>query len=327
VPQGWEGLHVFDISDRSDPDLVASVEMPCGSHTATGVPNVENGRLLVYNQGAGGLCRFFDIVEVPLGNPSGAQLLRQEGVQGTSGCHDSSAILGDANLLVCASGSEANVFDIGANRWPGGSLTDPEFLRTITEPGVNREDPEHRGGWHSASFTWDGEVIVMGWEPGGGARPECEATDPDVTKSVFFYDAETGEKLGQWTLPRAQTAEENCTIHNFNVVPTTNGRYILVSGNYQAGTWVTEFTSPDAPRTLAFSDPRPLTPTQLGGVWSSYWYNDFLYESDITQGLNVFRARGRAARLMRPNVQLEHLNPQTQEFTVETADAATPAGL
>src|SRR5919106_4395472 len=37
VPMGFEGLHVFDVSDPADPDLVASVETECGSHTASGV--------------------------------------------------------------------------------------------------------------------------------------------------------------------------------------------------------------------------------------------------------------------------------------------------
>jgi hypothetical protein len=27
----------------------------------------------------------------------------------------------------------------------------------------------------------------------------------------------------------------------------------------------------------------------LGGAWSSYWYNNFIYESEITKGLNLFR--------------------------------------
>ena len=46
VPVGFEGLHVFDISDPNDPVLVASVDLSsgaianrCGSHTATGVPD------------------------------------------------------------------------------------------------------------------------------------------------------------------------------------------------------------------------------------------------------------------------------------------------
>jgi len=48
-PGGWEGVHVCDISNLNDPDLVASVETECGSHTATAVPDPANNRLLVYN--------------------------------------------------------------------------------------------------------------------------------------------------------------------------------------------------------------------------------------------------------------------------------------
>jgi hypothetical protein len=312
VPAGWEGLHIFDISNLADPQLVGSVELPCGSHTATGVPDLENNRLIVYNQTSGGPCYFFDIVEVPLGNPAGSRLLRQEPLEGEHACHDSGVILGDVNLMACASGSMANVFDIGENVHPGGSITRPSFLYTIQEPGVGT-DPAHPGNWHSASFTWDGEVLILGWEPGGGAQPECEATDPPVTKSAFFYNAHTGEKLGQWTLPRPQTAEENCTIHNYNVVPI-RGRYILTSGNYQAGTWLTDFTDPANAFTLAYSDPPPLVPTQLGGAWSSYWYNRAIFESSITEGLNIFRYQERSVR--RQSLRLDHLNPQTQEFSL-----------
>jgi LVIVD repeat len=322
VPAGWEGLHVFDISNRLDPKLVASVELPCGSHTATGVPDVANGRLLIYNQTSGGPCYFFDIVSVPLAAPATAKLLRQEPLEGEHACHDSGVILGEVNLMACASGSMANVFDIGPNQHPGGSLTNPAFLYTISEPGVCNvpDDPANpnpqrpcNGNWHSAAFTWDGQVLILGWEPGGGSQPECEASDPAVKKSAFFYNAHTGQKLGQWTLPRPQTAEENCTIHNYNVVPI-RGHYIMVSGNYQAGTWVTDFTDPANAFTRAYSDPRPLTPTQLGGAWSSYWYNRAIFESSITEGLNVFRYTEPA--INRRSLLLNHLNPQTQEFSL-----------
>jgi hypothetical protein len=209
----------------------------------------------------------------------------------------------------------SNVFDIGDNEIPGGSLEDPQFLYTIEEPGVCNEpgNPLCNGNWHSAGFTWDGEVIILGWEPGGGSDPECEATDPPVKKSAFFYDADTGAKLGQWTLPRPQSAEENCTIHNYNTVPLRDGRYVLVSGNYQAGTWVTEFTNPASPVTVGWSDPPPLVPTQLGGAWAAYWYNGLIYESEISKGLNVFRFTGRETRR---DVRMRHLNPQTQEFSI-----------
>jgi hypothetical protein len=322
VPEGFEGLHVFDITNKADPALVGSVELPCGSHTATAVPDTANGRLIVYNQTSGGPCFFFDIVEVPLTDPASSRLVWQQPLEGEHACHDSGVILGEINLMACASGSQANVFDIGDNVHPGGSLTRPTFLYTISEPGVCNvpDDPANpnpqrpcNGNWHSASFTWDGEVLILGWEPGGGSQPECEATDPAVKKSAFFYNAHTGAKLGQWTLPRPQTAEENCTIHNYNVVPTSD-RYILTSGNYQAGTWVTDFTDPANPFVRAYSDPTPIVPTQLGGAWSSYWYNRAIYESSITEGVNVFRYTER--RIRRESLRLEHLNPQTQEFSL-----------
>ena len=325
VPAGWEGVHVFDISDLTDPDLVASVELPCGSHTTTLAPDLGNNRLIVYsNNSSSAGCTggdpagdFIDVIEVPVDHPENSSLLRREPLAGpltavATGCHDMGVILGDANLAACASADATNVFDIGDNALPGGTLEDPQFLYTISEPGVGQAGTN--GRWHSATFTWDGEVIILGWEPGGGAAPECETADPDVDKSAFFYDADTGAKLGQWTLPRGQDgAGENCTIHNYNVVPLRSGRYVLVSGNYQAGTWVTEFTDPANPVTLGWSDPPAITPLDLGGAWSSYWYNNFIYESSITEGLNVFRFSGDATA---GAIRLPHLNPLTQEFTI-----------
>ena len=336
VPAGFEGMHIFDISNLEDPQLVGEVELSarpqadspgCGTHTLTLVPDLANNRAVIYNATSGGNpalpvgqqdCDWIDIIQVPLSNPGAASHVRREPLEGGHAAHDNGVILGDVMKLAVASGHMSNVFDIGN---AGGTLTDPEPLFTIEEPGVcnenagvsNNDDLPCNGNWHSAGFSWDGEVVILGWEPGGGSQPECEATDPPVKKSAFFYDAETGAKLGQWTLPRPQTAAENCTIHNYNVVPLRSGRRILVSGNYQAGTWVTDFTDPANAMTLGWSDPPPLVPTQLGGVWSSYWYNNFIYESDITKGLNVFRFSGRQTA---GAINLPHLNPQTQEFSL-----------
>jgi hypothetical protein len=330
VPAGFEGMHIFDISDIRNPVLVGEVELSarpeadspgCGTHTLTLV--ADGDRAIIYNATSGGNpalpeadreCDWIDIVEVPGDDPGAASHLRREPLMGGHAAHDNGVILGDANLLGTASGHMSNVFSIGGPR--GGTLEDPQFLYTIEEPGVcNTGDPVLcNGNWHSAAFTWDGEVIILGWEPGGGSLPECEATDPPVKKSAFFYDANTGAKLGQWTLPRPQSSAENCTIHNYNTVPLRDGRYVLVGGHYQAGTWVVDFTDPAAPETLGWSDPPPAMPTQLGGAWSSYWYNGLIYESEIQVGLNVFRFTGKEAR---KDVHLKHLNPQTQEFTID----------
>jgi hypothetical protein len=349
VPAGWEGVHVFDIGDPVSPVLKAAVELPCGSHTAT-VAGVSDNRLIVYsnNSSSSGcgvgldlaaqnaLGDFMDVIAVPLNDPAGASLINRVPLAGPAtdmrtGCHDAGVIRGTVNLAACASGDTTNVFSIGAPR--GGSIEGPQLLYTIVEPGVGQAGTF--GRWHSAGFTWDGRVLALGWEPGGGGAPFCTAngtpvpvgggtfvTQTDTHKSVFFYDAATGHKLGQWVLPRPQTLEENCTIHNYNVVPRRSGRYVLVGGNYQAGTWVTDFTDPANARTVAWSDPPSLgqvaTPNgevvnELGGAWSSYWYNGVIYESEITKGLNVFRlsdpTTGGAIRLAR-------LNPQTEEFSL-----------
>ena len=338
VPANWEGVHVFSIANPADPQLVAAVELPCGSHTVT-VAGVSAGRLIVYSNNSSStgcgtttdlatqnaLGDFMDIVAVPLADPAGASLVHREPLAGPTtavrtGCHDAGVLLGDENKAACASADTINVYDIGANDTPGGSLEDPALLYTISEPGVGQAGTN--GRWHSATFTWDGEVIAAGWEPGGGTEAECEAGDPDVDKSMFFYDADTGAKLGQWVLPRAQAATENCTVHNYNIVPLRSGRDVAVGGHYQAGTWAVEFTDPAAPRTIAWSDSLPLGTVTLpngtvvneaGGAWSSYYYNNFVYESDITRGLEVFRISDRA---MAGAVRLPYLNPQTQDFTI-----------
>jgi hypothetical protein len=358
IPTGFEGLHVFDISNLNSPTLVGMLELECGSHTAT-MAGVQGGELILYNNISSStacaqqpmnppaadnpLGDFMDIVGIPLNNPGGIRLIRREPLAGPAdplvrtGCHDVGVIRLNVNKAACASADTINVWDIGTNGTPGGSLTDPELLFTITEPGVGASTssdpncPNCTGRWHSATFTWDGQVIAAGWEPGGGLQAECESTDPDVDKSMFFYNANTGAKLGQWVLPRGQDGtngvEENCTIHNYNVVPMRNDRYIVVGGHYQAGTWVVDFTNPAAPETLAWSDPVALGPgvfcdpdgamapqppeCEAGGSWSSYWYNDYVYDSDITKGLNVFRVNH--ARLA-PGLTINQpfLNPQTQ---------------
>lgn len=323
VPAGFEGVHVWDISDPTDPQLVTDVELPCGSHTAT-VAGVDDGDLIVYsNNSSGGGCTggsangdFMDVLAIPLDDPASAALIHREPLAGpttavTPGCHDVGVILGDVNKAACASADTINVWDIS-------DLRDPEPELTIFEPGVGVAGTN--GRWHSAGFSWDGTVLVMGWEPGGGGAGECEAADPDIDKSMFFYDADTGQKLGEWVLPRAQGADENCTIHNYNMVPLRSGKDVVVMGNYQGGTWVVDFTDPANAEAVAWQDPVTLGPgpfcggfCQIGGSWSSYYYNNFVYESDITRGLNVFRV---SDRVLAGAIRLDRLNPQTQEFSL-----------
>lgn len=295
----WEGVHVFDISNPADPDLVASVETQCGSHTATGVPDLANNRLLVYNNPSSGLCPGIDIIEIPLSDPASASYLRFEPA-GRS-CHDSGVILGDVNLAACAGGNGFTVWSLDAA--VGGSLEDPAQIYSRIVAGVSIG--------HSASFTWDGEVLIFGHEPGGGVGARCQATSSETDRSLFFFDARTGDLLGTILHPRPQTAAENCTWHNYNIVPTDK-RYMLVSGNYQSGISVVDFTDPTNAYEAAYADPAPLVPTTLGGDWSTYWYDGRIYESDITRGLIIWNLSDNVVAGAR---NLGHLNPQTQEIS------------
>jgi hypothetical protein len=317
---GFEGIQIFRVDDPAHAtagDLITAVGTDCGSHTHTVVPDPGRDRVLIYvaNSGVsptygpdpnfGNQCSQthgkFQIVEVPLEAPERARVIRDVPLGPAGGppvansCHDIGVLMnGPKRLAVCA-GEVATVHDIT-------NPARPRFVTSFTAQGVS--------SWHSAALSWDGRVAVMGWEPGGGVAPECEATDPDLNKSVFFFDTFSGELLGTWVLPRPQSAVENCTIHNYNVVPTAR-RDVLVMGNYQAGTWVVDFTDPARARTVAWSDPPPLDPANLtlGGAWGSYWYNNFIYETNITEGLNIFRLSDRAVAGAR---RLPFLNPQSQ---------------
>ncbi|HSE82502.1 MAG TPA: hypothetical protein VLA87_12570 [Gaiellaceae bacterium] len=331
--RGQEGVHIIDISDPTNPDVIAFVDTPCGSHTETLVPDLENDRLLVYSNSSANTtfgdpspgelplnCRGIDIIEVPLDDPASASYLRfepagdpDEDLEHRHSCHDTAVILGDANLVACSGaggpGNGASVYTTDPAL--GGSKEDPKWLYHKVTGGIALG--------HSASFTWDGEVLIIGHEPGGGGGARCQATSDPLERTFFYVEAETGESIGQFTIPRTQTATENCTTHNYNVVPLRN-RYVMVSGNYQSGISVIDFTDTANAQEIAYADPAPLVnpdnpaAIELGGDWSTYWYNGFIYESDITRGLIIWNLSDSGVA---GAMKLDRLNPQTQEFDID----------
>lgn len=315
VGQGFEGLNIFDISEPTAPVLLRNVRMAtnttpqgCGAHTLTLVPDVARGNLYVYvsASSSAAACQGIHIVRIPLDSPADAVFLRLE-PSGGRACHDTGVILGDVNLVACAGGNGFSVWSIDPSLDPpaAGSLEDPILLYTRPVSGVSIG--------HSAAFTFDGEVIVFGHEPGGGSQAQCQASSSTVNKSIYFFEALTGTQLGAFQHQRPQTAQENCTWHNYNIVPTDRG-YVFVSGNYQSGISVVDFTNPAAAVEIAYADPAPLSPTSLvlGGDWSTYWYNGRIFEADIRRGLIVW---GLDDRRNSGTPTLPYLNPQTQEFS------------
>ena len=308
APEGFEGLHVFDISDLDDPVLVAAVELKCGSHTATGVPDVENDRLLVHSSSSGP-CLGIDIVEVPLGGPAAAALIRTEPAD--RDCHDTAVVLGDAMKAVCAG-------DDGYVAWTltgSGSLVDPDFLYRRRSPAWGSDTPHRSPGTASSSCSATSQAVV--WRQ----TVRHPAPTPTSRRSSSTPRLAPSWARGCYRAPSPTSRTARSTTSMWS--PCRAANYRLVSGNYQSGTSVVDSTDPTNAVEIAFSDPPPITPPggpfcgglgcEVGGAWSSYWYNNFIFETNITEGLNVFRFSGNETA---GALELDHLNPQTQEFTL-----------
>jgi hypothetical protein len=93
-------------------------------------------------------------------------------------------------------------------------------------------------------------------------------------------------------MPAVQTSQENCVAHNSSIVPVP-GRDILVQAWYQGGLSVIDFGDTANPVEIAFFDRGPIdVPTpgalNLGGLWSTYWYNGQIYGTEIARGFDTF---------------------------------------
>jgi len=322
---GFEGIRIFDVSNPSNPSYVGGVPTDCGSHTHTLVPDVANGRVLLYvssypasalgttpfgtacsrlnSDGSQGHSKI-SVVSVPLAAPATASVIAQPAVPlkdframpGFRGCHDITVFL-ELRRAAAACLSESQLWDIS-------DPVNPVVLARIHNPNVDI--------WHSAAFTWDGRGVVFGDEAGGGSEPRCRSTDPSTTGAAWFYDVASLDNLdattvepprGHFKIPRVQGNNANCTTHNFNFVPV-QGRYILVSSNYAGGTSVADFTNPSTPAEIAHLDPHG------ANTWSTYWYNGFLYANDTGRGVDVMLLADAARSGAR---KFAYMNPQTQE--------------
>ena len=63
---------------------------------------------------------------------------------------------------------------------------------------------------------------------------------------------------------------------------------------YQGGVSVIDFTDTASPTEIAFFDRGPITVPQnptglnLGGLWSTYWYNGHIYGTEIARGFDTY---------------------------------------
>ncbi len=174
--------------------------------------------------------------------------------------------------------------------------------------------------WHSATFNNDGSAILFTDEWGGGGAPKCRASDPYEwgANAIFTIEGEDMEFQSYFKMSAPQTSLENCVAHNGSLVPVP-GRTIMVQSWYQGGISLLDWTDPTNPVEIAFHDRGPSDAERrgAGGSWSVYWYNGYLYSSEISRGLDVFELT--PSPVMTQNeidaantVRFEQLNSQGQ---------------
>jgi hypothetical protein len=148
--------------------------------------------------------------------------------------------------------------------------------------------------WHSATINNDGTKVIFTDEWGGGTSARCRVTDSLEWGADALFDLVGGqmEFASYYKMPAVQTTQENCVAHNASLVPVP-GRDILVQAWYQGGVSVIDFTDTANPTEIAFFDRGPINVPNpaglnLGGLWSTYWYNGHVYGTEIARGFDTF---------------------------------------
>ena len=327
----WEGIRVWDISDKTAPRLLTSVATDCGSHTNTLVPDPDNDRMLVYVSSyspddALKNCKTphdkISVVAVPDAAPARARVVAEPvlfprgGFPGrttrpskafpegrtrsaTSGCHDITAYP-EKGIAAGACMGQGVLMDIS-------NPLKPKVTSSVTDRNFTF--------WHSATFSNDADKVVFTDELGGGGGPTCNPTVGDELGADAVYDIVDGEleRRSYYKLPRTQTNEENCVAHNGSLIANDAGRDLMVQAWYQGGISVFDFTDSRNPREIAWFDRGPLSKEELviGGSWSAYWYDGRIFSSDIQQGLDVLKLDDPTVPGSR-KPSLRTVNPQSQ---------------
>ncbi|MEP0545330.1 MAG: hypothetical protein ABJF88_00195 [Rhodothermales bacterium] len=319
----FRGVRVYDISDVDRPKQVAAVQTCRGSHTHTLVPDVEDdSRVFIYVSGTSqvrpseelpgcsgrspdedpntSLFRI-EVIEVPLDAPQDARIVSTprifadatsgdiaglwpggphgEGTQETSTtnqCHDIT-VYPELGLAAGACSGNGILLDIS-------DPANPKRIDEVIDPNF--------AYWHSATFNNDGSTVLFTDEWGGGLAPRCRDTDRPEWGANAIFTLEDGEleHASYYKLPAPQTSEENCVAHNGSLVPIP-GRDVMAQAWYQGGVSVLDFTDPANPQEIAYFDRGPMNAKRMvmAGYWSVYWYNGYLYASEIGRGLDVFK--------------------------------------
>lgn len=318
---GKEGIRVVDYSDPKQPKQVGFIEMQCGSHTHTLVPDGKWTYMYIesYPISQSTTCNAaaghgqVGIIKFPTSDPAKAELIEPFDVTPTPlpndapiGCHDLQAWPA-RDLVIAACITESQVWDIS-------DPAKPAILSRITNPEVQI--------WHSAAFTWDGKYAIISDEYGGAAGGGGCTGDKDSTVgAMWFYNIEDPSNpvlAGHYSLPRVpvwddeqEAQRSRCTTHLYTILPMRDpDRYIAVSSYYSGGISAVDFSDPANPEEIGFylHQPKGILPD----TWATYWYNGRIYTNDHLSGhgVGVYKMKGLGHK--KAWFYDGGLNPQTQ---------------
>nr|WP_240777500.1 hypothetical protein [Nonomuraea basaltis] len=312
--RAWEGLRIFDVSDKKSPRYVGAVATECGSHTHTMIPAEDS--LYVYVSSPGPepdseTCpaphELIQVVEVPLSSPGSARIVSKPDIfperqnsDLASGCHDITAYP-EKKLAAAACFGDGVLLDIS-------DPVNPKVLQQLT-------DRENFQIWHSATFNNDGTKVVFSDELGGGGQATCDRNTPNTKGANAVYDLVDGQlqRRGYFKIPREQQQDENCVAHNGSLIPVP-GKDVMVQAWYQGGVSIWDFTDSANPKEIGFFERGPFRRGggAIAGSWSAYYYNGYIYSSDIMEGLDVLKIDD---PLTNPaeKVKMDDFNVQTQK--------------
>jgi hypothetical protein len=94
-----------------------------------------------------------------------------------------------------------------------------------------------------------------------------------------------------YKMPAIQEENKNCVAHNGSLIPVP-GRNILVQSWYQGGISMMDFTDPSHPYEIGYFTRGPIGKDGRragGGDWSSYFYNGYIYGSEMARGIDVLK--------------------------------------
>ncbi|GAA2893508.1 hypothetical protein GCM10010517_58030 [Streptosporangium fragile] len=320
VKESWEGVRIFDISDKKNPKYIKSVETNCGSHTLTLLPGKGRDRrnVYLYVSSYNPNTAFPDcqpphdkisIIKVPLRKPTDAAVVAtpvifpdggnetQPGLLlPTSGCHDIT-VYPEKNIAAGACMGDGVLFDIS-------NPLAPKVTARVTD--------QNFAFWHSATFNNKGTKVVFTDELGGGSGATCnEATGPNRGADAI-YDIVNGQLVfkSYFKISRYQADTENCVAHNGSLIPV-KGKDIMVQAWYQGGVSFVDFTDSANPQEFGYFERGPEPDGGRGGIWSAYYYNGYVYATDYWRGLDVLKIEDSRTDPAK-HVRVDRLNVQTQ---------------